>query len=250
MSLRTSTHSTATHSTAMPNPSTIPAKHPLQTRDLTRRFDLGDHSVTALNGVNFEARAGERVAIMGPSGCGKSSLLALLGGLDSPTSGQVLIEGQDLGAMTEHERVELRRGGLGYIFQGHHLLPALSVLDNVEYPLLVAGISKTERRERALTVLYEVGLSDKINALPDELSGGQQQRVGIARCLVTQPRIVLADEPTGNLDTQTTSAILELLCDTALKRGMTLVMVTHDPVVAGFAERIVRLRDGKIEMTS
>ena len=232
------------------NTARVPVQHVVETRDLTRRFALGDHSVTALDGVNFSARAGERVAIMGPSGGGKSSLLALLGGLDTPSSGEVWIAGQNLGAMTELERVQLRRGGLGYIFQGHHLLPALSVLDNVEYPLLVAGVAKSERRARALEVLSEVGLSDKAHALPDELSGGQQQRVGIARCLVMRPRIVLADEPTGNLDTQTTGAILELLCEAAASLSMTLVMVTHDPAVAGFAERTVHLRDGRIDVSS
>ena len=232
------------------NTAQVPVQHVVETRDLTRRFELGDHSVTALDGVNFSARAGERVAIMGPSGGGKSSLLALLGGLDTPSSGEVWIAGQNLGAMTELERVQLRRGGLGYIFQGHHLLPALSVLDNVEYPLLVAGVAKSERRARALEVLFEVGLSDKAHALPDELSGGQQQRVGIARCLVMRPRIVLADEPTGNLDTQTTGAILELLCEAAASLSMTLVMVTHDPAVAGFAERTVHLRDGRIDVSS
>jgi putative ABC transport system ATP-binding protein len=219
----------------------------LETRDLTRRFDLGDRSVTALAGVNFRAHAGERVAVMGPSGGGKSTLLALLGGLDAPSGGQVLIEGRDLGAMDEHERVDLRRGGLGYIFQGHNLLPALSVLDNVEYPLLVSGAPRAERSRRALEALSQVGLADKAYALPDELSGGQQQRVGIARCLVARPRIVLADEPTGNLDSRTTAAILELLCKATRERGMTLVMVTHDPTVAAYAERTVRLRDGRIE---
>jgi putative ABC transport system ATP-binding protein len=234
----------------VPKPGVVPARaqYALEAHDLTRRFELGDRSVTALEGVNFQAKPGECVAIMGPSGGGKSSLLALLGGLDVPSSGHVLVEGRDLGAMSEQERVKLRRGGLGYIFQGHHLLPALSALDNVEYPLLVAGVPKGERRQRALETLQEVGLADKADALPDELSGGQQQRVGIARCLVAQPRIVLADEPTGNLDSQTTSAILGLLRDAARQRGMTLVMVTHDPAVAGFAERVVRLRDGRIEV--
>ncbi len=222
----------------------------LETRNLSRSFDLGERKVRALENVNFRVRFGEAVAIMGPSGGGKSTLLALLGGLDTPTSGQVLINSQDLYAMTELERVQLRRGHLGYIFQGYDLLPALSVLENVEYPLLVAGIEIRERRERARAMLNEVGLGGKEDFLPDELSGGQQQRVGIARCLVSQPRVVLADEPTGNLDTVTTNAILELLRSATLEHHMTLVMVTHDPEVAASADRIVRLRDGKLEVNS
>jgi putative ABC transport system ATP-binding protein len=225
-------------------------EYALETRSLSRIFDLGERKVQALENVNFRVRPGESVAIMGPSGGGKSTLLALLGGLDTSTSGQVLIEGQDLYAMTEFERVQLRRGHLGYIFQGYDLLPALSVLENVEYPLLVSGLEPKQRRERARAMLVEVGLEGKEHFLPDELSGGQQQRVGIARCLVSQPRIVLADEPTGNLDTGTTNAILELLRSATQDRGMTLVMVTHDPEVAASADRIVRIRDGKLEVNS
>jgi putative ABC transport system ATP-binding protein len=225
-------------------------EYALETRNLSRSFDLGERKVRALENVNFRVQPGDAVAIMGPSGGGKSTLLALLGGLDAPTSGQVLIEGRDLYAMTEHERVRLRRGHLGYIFQGYDLLPALSVLENVEYPLLVAGLEPTERRERARAMLTEVGLEGKEEFLPDELSGGQQQRVGIARCLVSQPRVVLADEPTGNLDTGTTHAILELLRSATQDRGMTLVMVTHDLEVASSADRIVRIHDGKLEVNS
>jgi putative ABC transport system ATP-binding protein len=223
-------------------------EYALETRSLSRVFDLGERKVQALENVNFRVRSGESVAIMGPSGGGKSTLLGLLGGLDTPTFGQVLIDRQDLYAMTERERVQLRRGHLGYIFQGYDLLPALNVLENVEYPLLVAGLEPIERRERARAMLVEVGLQGKEHFLPDELSGGQQQRVGIARCLVSQPRVVLADEPTGNLDTATAHAILELLRSATLEHHMTLVMVTHDPEVAASADRIVRLRDGKLEV--
>ena len=225
-------------------------EYALETRNLSRQFDLGERQVRALEEVNFRVQPGESVAIVGPSGGGKSTLLALLGGLDVPTSGQVLIEGQDLYAMTEFERVQLRRGHLGYIFQGYDLLPALSVLENVEYPLLVSGLEPRQRHDRARAMLREVGLEGKEDFLPDELSGGQQQRVGIARCLVGEPRVVLADEPTGNLDTTTTDAILELLQSATLERGMTLVMVTHDPDVAARADRTVRIRDGKIEVKS
>jgi putative ABC transport system ATP-binding protein len=229
---------------------TFGLEYAIETRSLTRTFDLGERKVQALENVNFRVQLGESVAIMGPSGGGKSTLLALLGGLDSPTSGQVLIDGQNLYTMTEFERVQLRRGHLGYIFQGYDLLPALSVLENVEYPLLVAGLEPTERRNRARAILSEVELGGKEEFLPDELSGGQQQRVGIARCLVSEPRVVLADEPTGNLDTGTTQAILELLRSATQDRGMTLVMVTHDLEVASSADRIVRIRDGKLEVNS
>ena len=225
-------------------------RYALETRNLSRSFDFGERKVRALKHVDFRVQPGEGVAIMGPSGGGKSTLLALLGGLDRPTSGQVLIEGQDLYSMTEFERVQLRRGHLGYIFQGYDLLPALSVLENVEYPLLVAGLEPRQRRDRARAILVEVGLEGKEHFLPDELSGGQQQRVGIARCLVSEPRVVLADEPTGNLDTGTTRAILELLRSATLEHQMTLVMVTHDPEVAASADRIVRLRDGKLEVNT
>ncbi len=227
--------------------SDLGAEFALETRDLSRFFDLGDTQVRALEGVNLRVRAGESVAIVGPSGGGKSTLLSLLGGLDAPTSGQVFVAGADLYAMTERERVQLRRGQLGYIFQGYDLLPALTVLENVEYPLLVAGLEPQERTRRARAMLEEVGLEGKEDFLPDELSGGQQQRVGIARCLVTEPSVVLADEPTGNLDTTTTDAILELLRDATLERGMTLVMVTHDPAIAALASRIVRIQDGRLE---
>ena len=228
-------------------PEANPARYALETRDLSRFFDLGDHQVRALEGVNLRVRAGESVAIVGPSGGGKSTLLSLLGGLDAPTSGQVFVASADLYAMTESQRVQLRRGQLGYIFQGYDLLPALTVLENVEYPLLVAGLEPTQRTRRARAMLIEVGLGDKENFLPDELSGGQQQRVGIARCLVGEPSVVLADEPTGNLDTTTTASILELLRVATAERGMTLVMVTHDPEVAARADRTVQIRDGRLE---
>jgi putative ABC transport system ATP-binding protein len=218
------------------------AQYALETHNLSRSFDLGERQVRALENLNFCAHPGESIAIVGPSGGGKSTLLALLGGLDTPTSGTVLIDGQDLFAMTESERVNLRRGHLGYIFQGYDLLPALSVLENVEYPLLVSGLDAKARRDRARAMLSEVGLAGKEDFLPDELSGGQQQRVGIARCLVVEPRVILADEPTGNLDITTTNAILELLEASTLKRKMTLVMVTHDLEVAK--------RDGKLEVNS
>ncbi len=237
-------NSIADHANTMFSPT---GAYALEARSLSRYFQLGERQIRALHNVNLQIQAGEAVAIMGPSGGGKSTLLSLLGGLDVPSSGNVFVAGQDLNAMTEAERVKLRRGHLGYIFQGYDLLPTLSVLENVEFPLLVAGIEKAQRSKQAMTILEEVGLANKTQFLPDELSGGQQQRVGIARCLVSQPSVVMADEPTGNLDTNTTHAILELLRKTTSDHGTTLVMVTHDVEVAALADRTIRIRDGQLE---
>ncbi len=216
----------------------------LQTRDLSKDFLLGQTQVHALSRVNFQIQVGETVAVMGPSGGGKSTFLALLGGLDTPSSGQVLLQGQDFFALTEAQRVQARRGTLGYIFQGYALLPFLSVQDNVEYPLLVAGIGKEERSTRAILALEQVGLLEKADFLPEELSGGQQQRVGIARCVVSRPKVILADEPTGNLDSENTHSVLDLLERMCKQQGSALVIVTHDPEVAARADRIVYLQDG------
>lgn len=232
-------------------PSSLPnIQFALEARNLSRVFQIGERKIFALKNVNFSVERGESVAIVGPSGGGKSTLLGLLGGLDTPTSGQVFVAGRDLSSLSELEQVKLRRGNLGYIFQGYDLLPALSVLENVEYPLLVAGMNAPSRRELARAMLVEVGLDEQEDFLPDELSGGQQQRVGIARCLVAQPSVVLADEPTGNLDSSTSSSILELLISATIKRNMSLVMVTHDLEVAARANRTVQIRDGKLEVHS
>jgi putative ABC transport system ATP-binding protein len=222
----------------------------LEARNLSRVYHIGERQIHALRNVNFSVKRGESVAIVGPSGGGKSTLLGLLGGLDTPTSGQVFVAARDLSSLSELEHVKLRRGNLGYIFQGYDLLPALSVLENVAYPLLVAGIDANSRRELARAMLVEVGLDGQEDFLPDELSGGQQQRVGIARCLVSQPSVILADEPTGNLDSSTSSSILELLISATIKRNVSLVMVTHDLEVAARANRTVQIRDGKLEVHS
>lgn len=223
------------------------SEYALEAQQLTRSFDLGANTVPALRGVDLRVEAGEFVAIMGPSGGGKSTLLALLGGLDEPTSGKVWVNGSDLFALSEAERVVLRRGTLGYVFQSYDLLPALTALENVEFPLLVAGMPSAERYAKARTALHEVGLAGKEQFLPDELSGGQQQRVGIARCLVAMPKVILADEPTGNLDSSTTQTVLDLLRMACKQHGTALVVVTHDPEVAAEADRIIRLRDGRLE---
>lgn len=223
------------------------AKYALEASQLSRSFNFGGIAIPALNEVSLQVRAGEFVAVMGPSGGGKSTLLALLGGLDEPTSGKVWVGGSDLFELSEAERVILRRGTLGYVFQSYDLLPALTALENVEFPLLVAGLSSTERYAKAMAALNEVGLAGKEHFLPDELSGGQQQRVGIARCLVAMPKVILADEPTGNLDSGTTQSVLDLLHTACKQHGTALVVVTHDPEVAAQADRIIRLRDGRLE---
>jgi putative ABC transport system ATP-binding protein len=234
-----------------PQTSSLPnLQFALEARDLSRVYRMGECKIFALKNVNFSVKHGESVAIVGPSGGGKSTLLGLLGGLDTPTSGQVFVAGKDLSSLSESEHVKLRRGNLGYIFQGYDLLPALSVLENVEYPLLVAGMNAPSRRALARAMLAEVGLDGKEDFLPDELSGGEQQRVGIARCLVSQPSVILADEPTGNLDSSTSHSILELLIAATIKRNMSLVMVTHDLEVAARANRTVQIRDGKLEVHS
>lgn len=219
----------------------------LQTDHLTRAYRMGKDEVTALCDVSLQIMPGEFVTIMGPSGSGKSTLLNLLGGLDTPTRGEVLLNGQSLAGLKENESAELRRHTLGFIFQGYDLFPVLTALENVMFPLLVAGVPLQERRERAQSLLAKVGLSDKAQHFPDELSGGQQQRVGIARALASHPLVLLADEPTGNLDSATASEILNLLTALVAEEGLTLVMVTHDPDSARRAHRILRLKDGHLE---
>lgn len=216
----------------------------LHTHDLTRTYRLGRDTVTALCEVNLSILRGEFVAIMGPSGSGKSTLLNLLGGLDTPTRGEVWLDGKHLAALREAESAALRRHTLGFIFQGYDLFPVLTALENVMYPLLVDGVSSTERTLLAQTMLAKVGLSDKAQHFPDELSGGQQQRVGIARALVSHPLVLLADEPTGNLDSSTADEILDLLARLVKKEQLTLIMVTHDADAAQRAHRILYLKDG------
>jgi ABC-type lipoprotein export system ATPase subunit len=218
----------------------------LQTVGLTREYHVGHDIVTALDGVDIAIHKGEFVAIMGPSGCGKSTLLNLIGGLDRPTAGQVLLEGQDLARFSEEELAALRRQKMGFIFQRHDLFPVLTAQENVEFPMLLAGMSPQERRERADGLLNLVDLADKADHLPDELSGGQQQRIGIARALANASSLLLADEPTGNLDSVTAKDVIDSLIGLAQARDLTLVMVTHDPEVAAHADRILQLKDGRL----
>ena len=218
----------------------------LQTLDLTRLYRVGRETIAALNSVSITIKKGEFVAIMGPSGSGKSTLLNLLGGLDQPSSGKVLLDHHDLKEYNEEQLAALRRQKLGFIFQRHDLFPILTARENVEFPMLLDGIAPEERLARAKELLALVGLEDKADHLPDELSGGQQQRVGIARSLANSAQILLADEPTGNLDSATGRQVIEMLVSVGRKQGRTLVLVTHDPDLAALADEVISLRDGRV----
>lgn len=218
----------------------------LETIGLTREYHVERNIVTALSGVNITIQKGEFVAIMGPSGCGKSTLLNLIGGLDQPTTGQVFLDGQKLTGFNEKELAALRRQKMGFIFQRHDLFPVLTARENVEFPMLLAGKSSLERKDQADKLLELVGLAEKANHLPEELSGGQQQRVGIARALANTPSILLADEPTGNLDSATAEDVILALIQLSQKQDLTLIIVTHDAEVAAHADRILQLKDGHL----
>jgi putative ABC transport system ATP-binding protein len=214
---------------------------------LTRRYKMGDGFVDALREVDLTSARGEFVALVGPSGSGKSTVLNLIGGLDRPTSGQVWVNGTELSASDELTLTRHRRQHVGFVFQGFNLLPRLTAEENVALPLMFSGVPESERMARARALLARVGLGARLAHRPTELSGGEQQRVAIARALVGQPDILLADEPTGNLDTVTGAEIMSLLKELNRERGLTLLVVTHDPEVAAFADRVVKLRDGQVE---
>ena len=218
----------------------------VQATSLRKEYHLGAHSVFALAGVDFTVDKGEFVAIMGPSGSGKSTLLHLLGGLDRPSDGEITLAGQQMSTLDDNHATLLRRHNIGFIFQFFNLLPTLSAEENVALPLIIDGQDLRKYRQRIDNLLALVGLVDRRGHKPDQLSGGEQQRVAIARGLVTEPAIVLADEPTGNLDSKTGTAIMELLRRSRDEFGQTIIMVTHDARAATYADRVVFLRDGQI----
>ena len=218
----------------------------IQVEQLTKIYGSGVTAVTALNQVNLNIHEGEFVAIMGPSGCGKSTLLHLLGGLDKPSEGHVLIGGHNLSDLNDDKLTELRRRKIGFIFQFFNLIPVLDALENAALPITLDGVKPAEAKVKATEWLTKFGLSDRLANRPDQLSGGQQQRVAIARALVADPELILADEPTGNLDTRSSDEIASLLRDVARDYKRTVVMVTHDPRIAAYADRIIFLKDGKV----
>ncbi len=215
-------------------------------RDLYKLYRVGDSRVRALDGVSFTVKRGEFCSIVGTSGSGKSTLLNMLAGLEKPTKGEIVIAGEHIEKKSENQLVAFRRRHIGFIFQSFNLLPTMNALENVALPLTFQGVGKKERMEAAARVLDLVGLSDHKNHKPTQMSGGQQQRVGIARALVVSPEIIFADEPTGNLDSRTSGEVMELIGEIIEKQNQTLVMVTHDDHLAGFADRIFRIMDGKI----
>ncbi|MFA5668923.1 MAG: ABC transporter ATP-binding protein [Balneolaceae bacterium] len=218
----------------------------IEITDLTRYYQMGETEVRALNGVSFNVLENEYIAIMGPSGSGKSTLMNMIGCLDTPTSGEYILNNNRVSEMDDAELAEVRNREIGFVFQTFNLLPRTSCLANVELPLIYAGIKAQERKERATEVLTKVGLGSRLDHKPNELSGGQRQRVAIARALVNKPSILLADEPTGNLDSKTGEEIM-LLFEELHRQGNTIIVVTHENEIAEHARRIVRLRDGVIE---
>jgi putative ABC transport system ATP-binding protein len=208
---------------------------------------MGKEAVVALAGVDLDIQRGEFVALVGPSGSGKSTLLNMLGGLDRPTDGEIWVEDLELGKASDKRLVRYRRDRIGFIFQSFNLIPTRSAVENVEVPLMLAGVGRKQRRERALALLTQVGLGKRAGHRPNELSGGEMQRVAIARSLANQPIVLLADEPTGNLDSKTGKDILDMLRELLRTTGLTMVLVTHDMNVASYADRIVHLLDGHIQ---
>jgi putative ABC transport system ATP-binding protein len=219
----------------------------VQAENLHKSYVLGATAVGALRGVDLSVRRGEFVALMGPSGCGKTTLLNLIGAIDVPSRGTLLVDDVPLAKLSEDQLSDLRRDRIGFVFQFYNLLPTLSARENIELPMQLRKTAKAGQRERALWLLDRVGLKDRADHKPSELSGGEQQRVSIARALANEPALVLLDEPTGDLDTATGKEIMALLRDLNAREGVTLVVATHDPLVAEASSRIVRLRDGKVE---
>jgi putative ABC transport system ATP-binding protein len=218
----------------------------IRIRDLTRGYRMGDETILALRGVSLDIRRNEYVAIMGPSGSGKSTMMNLLGCLDTPTGGEYWLNGQEVSRLSDDALARVRNREIGFVFQTFNLLPRATALHNVELPLVYAGVGARERRSRAAAALERVGLAERMHHRPNELSGGQRQRVAIARALINEPSILLADEPTGNLDSVTSEEIMRVFGDLH-SAGQTVIMVTHEADIAAHAERVVVLRDGRVE---
>jgi putative ABC transport system ATP-binding protein len=220
-------------------------------RELMKTYDLGELQVRALRGITLDVRSGEFVALTGPSGSGKSTFMHLLGCLDRPTAGKYLLNGQDVSLLDKRALARVRNREIGFVFQGFNLLPRTTALENVELPLMYAGVRNgSERRDRAAEALRAVGLGERLGHHPNQLSGGQQQRVAIARALVNNPKLLLADEPTGNLDTRTSIEVMEIFQRLSQERGLTIVLVTHEQDIAEYGTRIVAFRDGRVRSDS
>lgn len=246
-SRKTSGRQSASRSDTIRHEDSFPRNEVIRLEQLRRIYGQGDAAVHALAGIDLSVQEGEFISLMGPSGSGKSTCMNILGCLDSPTSGRYLFNGVDAGTLTSKQRALLRRNYLGFVFQGFNLLSRTTALENVELPLIYRGVPTSERHELALDALRAVGLADRAHHTPGELSGGQQQRVAIARAIVTRPIVLLADEPTGNLDTARSIETMELLQSFNREQGITIVMVTHEPDMAQYSSRIVHFRDGCIE---
>jgi len=218
----------------------------VQVRELTKIYQLGDIDLRALNNVSVTVEQGEFVAIMGPSGSGKSTFMHILGCLDTPTSGQYFLEDEDIGNLGRDELASIRNQKVGFVFQGFNLLPRTPALENVELPMLYRGVPSHERRERAMMALKAVGLEDRWDHQPNQLSGGQQQRVALARALVNKAPLILADEPTGNLDTRTSAEIMEIFARLNIESNITIILITHEPDIAAYSRRTIKFLDGSI----